>query len=103
VANAVKFSPPTSTITITARTQNGHVRFCVADEGRGVTSRQREHLFDEFYQAEEDASRRTGGLGLGLYMARRIVERHGGQIWAEPHQFAGLTICFTLPLAGPSA
>ena len=102
VANAVKFSPPHSTITVTARTEDDHVRFCVADEGRGVTSRQRAHLFDEFYQAEEDASRRTGGLGLGLYMARRIVERHGGQIWAETHQFAGLTICFTLPLAGPN-
>jgi len=102
ISNAVKFSPPDGRIKVTVRTQGDQARFSVSDEGTGILPRQRERVFEVFYQAEEDASRRTAGLGLGLFMARKIVERHGGEIWVASGGRPGMTICFAVPLAGPA-
>jgi signal transduction histidine kinase len=73
----------------------------VDDTGLGVTAMQRERLFELFYQAEEDAARLAGGLGIGLTLTRHIVEAHAGKIWLEAKPTAGLRVCFSLPLAGP--
>jgi two-component system sensor histidine kinase VicK len=62
----------------------------VSDEGVGIPDELRERVFDLFVQADGDASkRRFGGLGLGLYITRAIVDAHGGRVWAEPNREAG--------------
>lgn len=102
IDNALKFSPTEGTITVRAWHEDADVVFTVADQGAGVPARDRERIFEEFYQTEEDSSQRVSGLGLGLFMARRIVERHGGRIWVVPNEEPGLTISFILPRQGPA-
>jgi signal transduction histidine kinase len=102
IGNAIKFSPPDGRVRVAVRTQGDQVRFSVSDEGAGILPRQRERVFEVFYQGEEDASRHTAGLGLGLFMARKIVERHGGEIWVASGGKTGMTVCFAVPIAGPA-
>ena len=62
----------------------------VADEGIGIPEARRDSVFERFYQADDDAGRRRfGGLGLGLYISRAIVDAHGGRIWSVPNAEAG--------------
>jgi signal transduction histidine kinase len=79
--NALKFSPAERPIEISLRHIHGVARLAVRDFGRGVPLDDRAHIFDRFFQAHGE--RRSGGLGLGLYLGRHIVELHGGHLFAE--------------------
>ncbi len=94
--NAIKFTPEGGAITITANIEGEAVRFTVADTGPGIPSDALPHLFDRYWQAS-----RTGraGAGLGLYIAKGIVEAHGGRLRAESGPGRGSTFSFTLPTA----
>jgi len=88
--NAAKYSPEGGPITITALRVGDEVEIRVADEGIGIPEELQERVFDLFVQADGDTSqRRFGGLGLGLYITRAIVEGHGGTVRAEPNRQAG--------------
>jgi len=89
--NAAKYSPDGGPIRITARRLGSDVEVRVADRGVGIPDELRERVFDLFVQADGgDASRRRfGGLGLGLYITRAIMDAHGGRVWAEPNREAG--------------
>jgi signal transduction histidine kinase len=88
--NAAKYSPEGGPIRITAFRDGNEVELQVADEGVGIPDDLRERVFDLFVQADGDASRRRfGGLGLGLYITRAIVDAHGGRVWAQPNREAG--------------
>jgi signal transduction histidine kinase len=93
VGNAVKFTAAGGTITIRADDAPGGVRFSVSDTGVGMTPEQLSKLFGRFWQANP-ADRR--GIGLGLSIAKGIVEAHGGRIWVESQPGAGTTFHFTL-------
>jgi signal transduction histidine kinase len=93
VGNAVKFTPAGGTITIRAEDAPGGVRFSVSDTGVGMTPEQLSKLFGQFWQANP-ADRR--GIGLGLSIAKGIVEAHGGRIWVESQPGVGTTFHFTL-------
>jgi signal transduction histidine kinase len=93
VGNSVKFTPAGGTITIRADDAPGGVRFSVSDTGVGMTPDQLSQLFGQFWQANP-ADRR--GIGLGLSIAKGIVEAHGGRIWVESQPGAGTTFHFTL-------
>ncbi|MBO7701065.1 MAG: sensor histidine kinase, partial [Eubacteriaceae bacterium] len=70
----------------------------VADEGRGIPDEEKEKIFERFYRMEEGKTDTRRSLGLGLYLARCIVEAHGGTIRAEDNHPAGTILTFTLPL-----
>ncbi|MCW2866479.1 MAG: hypothetical protein JWR20_667 [Marmoricola sp.] len=102
VGNAVKFTPPGGTVTISAtRTCDapGWAELCVADTGRGIPADELEAVFDRFHQVDPDDARTQAGTGLGLSITRHVVEAHGGRIWAESEVGVGSRFCFTIPLA----
>ncbi len=84
VENAVRHSPPSGTVTVSAHRENGHVRIEVNDEGPGVPAGEEERIFERFYRADTARTRTDGGAGLGLAIARWIVDMHGGEIKVEP-------------------
>jgi signal transduction histidine kinase len=99
VTNAIKFSPDGGTIRVSLRNDPENVTLSVRDPGVGIPPGQLEAIFGLFYQAEDPVSRRTGGMGLGLYISKEIITRHGGQIWAESVPNEGSTFNISLPRA----
>jgi len=86
IENAVKYSPDGGPIRVVAERRGGEVEVRVSDAGIGIPPEHRDHVFERFYQADGDAGRRRfGGLGLGLYISRAIIDAHGGRIWAAPN------------------
>lgn len=101
IGNAIKFSPAQSTITVSVRAGDSEVTTSVSDQGEGVPSEEIPHLFKEFHRG---TVRPTGGersTGLGLAIARRIVERHGGTVGAASEVGRGSRFYFSLPLRRP--
>ncbi len=96
VGNAAKFTNPSGRVTIGAATREHDILFWVADTGAGIPAEHVEHLFDRFWQASRTDRR---GAGLGLPIAKGIVEAHGGTMWVESHLGVGTTFYFTIPLA----
>lgn len=99
VANAIRHTPRAGRITVTARPEGADVLFSVADTGTGIEPADLARLFESFWQAPRKP---TGGAGLGLAIARGIVEAHGGRIWAESVPQRGSIFFFTLPVADPA-
>jgi signal transduction histidine kinase len=97
LSNAVKFTPEGGRVELRARRDNGHVEVSVTDTGVGIAAEDQALVFDEFRQAGRDDLRKAQGTGLGLALARRFVELHGGsmQLRSEPGQ--GSTFSFRLP------
>jgi signal transduction histidine kinase len=100
VGNAMKFTPKGGVITFRADPQDGHVLFTVADTGPGVPKENLKDIFNPYWQAKR-AERL--GAGLGLPIAKGIVESHGGQIWVESEKGRGTKFFFTLPVARKAA
>jgi signal transduction histidine kinase len=99
--NAIKYSPDGGDVTVRARATPTDVEVAVLDEGVGISTDQAGAIFERFFQVDEDrGGRRFGGLGLGLYITRAIIQTHGGQITAQPNAEAGrgTMIRFSLPL-----
>jgi signal transduction histidine kinase/CheY-like chemotaxis protein len=96
IGNAIKFTPRGGEIRILSSLENGEVRFTVADTGPGIPAEHLDHVFDRYWQAKSTAKL---GAGLGLSIAKGIVEAHGGRIWVESSPGSGAEFNFTLPLA----
>jgi two-component system sensor histidine kinase KdpD len=96
--NAVKYSPPQTTIRVGARREGQSIAFEVADEGIGIPAGERERIFDKFFRVQR-GDRQGAGTGLGLSICRGIVEAHGGQITAtSPAHGQGSVFTVTFPL-----
>ena len=99
LSNALKYSPPESEVVVTMARRGEQVVTSVSDRGQGVGPEEMGNLFRRYYRTEA-AQARQGGLGLGLYVTKGLVEAHGGQIWVESELGKGSTFSFTLPAAG---
>jgi signal transduction histidine kinase len=98
VSNAIKYSPEGGEVTVSTSRQDSEVKINVSDQGVGIPSEDQDHLFERFYRGKGPA-RDVSGLGLGLYVTRRIVEAHGGVITVRSVPDVGSEFSFTLPLA----
>ena len=94
LGNAIKFTPEGGTVTLCARPRDGALSVTIADTGRGIAPEDLAHIFDRYWRPKGSEGE---GTGLGLYIARGIVEAHGGRVWAESSP-QGATFVFTLPL-----
>ncbi|MFP2961616.1 sensor histidine kinase [Myxococcus sp. 1LA] len=97
--NAFKYSPSGGRVRVRLAQVDRHARVSVADEGIGIPEDQQAQLFERFFRARNAPISGFGGLGLGLYICRDIVERHGGRLWVESELGSGSTFHFTVPLA----
>ncbi len=99
VQNAIRYTPPDGSISIRARERNGVIEVQVIDSGEGIQSEELPRLFQRSYRPDPSRSRHSGGSGLGLTIAKGIVEAHGGDIWVESQPGTGSVFSFTLPKA----
>jgi signal transduction histidine kinase len=97
LSNAVKFTPEGGRIHINARQVDGSVEISVSDTGIGIAHQDQPKIFEEFRQVGSDYSHKVEGTGLGLTLAKKFVELHGGRIWVESEPGKGSTFSFTLP------
>jgi signal transduction histidine kinase len=98
LSNAVKFTPQGGRVDLRATQSGGEVEVSVTDTGIGISATDQEMIFDEFRQVGGDYAGKPEGTGLGLTLARRFVEMHGGRMWVKSEVGKGSTFSFTLPL-----
>jgi len=103
ISNAIKFSPAQGAVTVSVKSGRyehaGTLVFRVKDMGCGIPAQDLEKVFDMFVQSASSSKKQTTGTGLGLTLARSMVELHGGRIWAESWKGAGASFYFTIPVA----
>jgi two-component system OmpR family sensor kinase/two-component system sensor histidine kinase BaeS len=103
IGNALRHTPTDGEVVVSAhRDQNG-ICFTVRDTGTGIDPADLPYIFERFYRVDRARSRSSGGAGLGLAIARRLVEAHGGQIWATSTPGQGTTVSFSLPVSLPQS
>ena len=101
LSNALRHTPQGGQITVGVRQVDGKdVRITVQDNGEGIPADELPHVFERFYRTDHARSRDTGGSGLGLTIARSLVEAHNGRIWVESVEGKGSTFAFSLPVSG---
>jgi signal transduction histidine kinase len=99
LSNAIKFTPEGGSIQVAVEAKGNEVWVSVRDTGVGIPPREQERIFDRFYQVEPSLTRRFEGIGLGLSIAKGMVELHGGRIWLESVEGMGSSFTFALPLS----
>jgi signal transduction histidine kinase len=102
LANAVRFTPPDGTVSVTAALSGDRCEVTVTDTGQGIPPEHLPFVFERFYRADAARARERGGTGIGLAIVRSIVEAHGGTVRAESDAGKGSAFTFDLPLAGTS-
>jgi two-component system sensor histidine kinase KdpD len=98
VENAGKYAPPGSEIVIRGRLRDDQLMLSVTDQGPGLAPDEKDRVFDKFYRGQQRGVRRRAGTGMGLAIARGIIEAHGGRIWAESAPGAGATFTMAIPV-----
>ena len=101
IGNAVKYSPAGSRISVSVRRAGDDAHIAITDQGIGIERDELDRIFNIFYRSPDPRAGHVGGLGLGLYISREIVTRHGGRLWAESAA-GGSTFHVSLPLAAPA-
>jgi two-component system sensor histidine kinase BaeS len=99
LANAASHTPEGGRIRVRVARAGPDAAVSVSDDGPGIPATNLERIFERFYRVDEARGRERGGAGLGLAIVRRLVELHGGRVWAESIEGAGATFTFTIPLA----
>jgi signal transduction histidine kinase len=102
IDNALRHTPAGGRVTVTTEAREREVLITVADTGSGIPKDHLPHIFERLYRVDKSRDSRSGGAGLGLAIARQIVELHGGRIMVESEPGRGTAFSFSLPLAGGS-
>lgn len=97
ISNALRHSPEKGSISVDVSQNPDSIEFVVSDSGRGISEKDLPFIFERFYRAEKSRQRQSGGAGLGLTIAKKLIEAHGGNIWAESIVGKGTQVHFTLP------
>ena len=100
--NAIKYSPHGGKVTVRLENRDKEYLISIIDEGIGVSAEQFDHIFERFYRVHNTSIQQYSGIGLGLYVAKAIINGHGGQIWFTNNQSNGSTFHFTLPFRPPT-
>lgn len=95
--NAIKFAPKDSTITIFGGLEGTNILLKVKDQGPGVPENLKKAIFDRYRQLDQDKEKKRRGVGLGLFICKALVEKHGGKIWVESELGHGSTFCVSIP------
>ena len=101
LSNAVKFTPDGGTVSLRGGLSGEHVEISLSDTGIGIAPEDQQQIFEAFRQVGSDYARKGEGSGLGLTLAKKFVELHGGRIWVESEVGHGSTFTFTLPMRAP--
>jgi signal transduction histidine kinase len=96
LSNAIKYSPDGGQIEVSGRITPEEVIVTVSDEGVGIPFEEQPHIFESFFRGSREHQQQTSGAGLGLYLAKAIVEAHGGRIWVESNPGEGAAFSFAL-------
>jgi Amt family ammonium transporter len=102
VRNAITFTDEGGEVLVSVGSVTGHVQVSVKDNGIGIPASDIAYIFDRFFQVESHLTRRHTGMGLGLSVAKSMIELHGGRIWVESTEGKGSTFSFLLPLRPPN-
>ena len=100
VKNALQFTDQGGTVQVVVEEESGYVKVSVSDDGIGIHARHVQKVFDRFFQVDEHLTRKHGGMGLGLSVAKSMIELHGGRIWVKSEEGKGSTFTFLLPIDG---
>jgi signal transduction histidine kinase len=100
IDNALRYTPEGSKVEITIHHKENTVELSVSDGGPGIPEDEVAHVFDRFWRGEKSRARSTGGAGLGLSIARQLVEAQGGKITAHNRSPRGFEVLITLPVKG---
>jgi signal transduction histidine kinase len=100
LGNSFKFTPPGGRVNVKVQRQGGLVRFEVSDTGSGIPPEDLPHIFERFYRVDKSRSASGGGLGIGLAVARSLIEQMGGTVGARSQPGRGTSVWFLLPAAG---
>jgi signal transduction histidine kinase len=98
LTNALRHTPSDGSVALVAGSVDGELRVAVEDTGAGLTPQASERMFEPFWRGDPARARATGNAGLGLSIARGLVEAHGGRVWAENRSGGGARVGFALPL-----
>jgi signal transduction histidine kinase len=97
ITNALRHTPADGAVVVSVASGNGNVCVVVEDTGEGLPTDARRRMFDRFWRGDAARTRDSAGAGLGLTIARGLIEAHGGRIWAEPRPGGGTKVGFTIP------
>lgn len=98
LANAFQYSEIDGTVQISCLEKERYIEISIIDDGKGISSEDLPHIFTRFFRVDKSRSRKSGGSGIGLTVAKQLVEAHGGKIWAESKgEHKGTTIKFAIP------
>lgn len=98
-SNAVKYNKDGGVVLIRVKKKNNELNLCVKDDGIGIPEDEQAQIFEKFYRSEKAIRKETDGTGLGLYIAKNIIEQCNGRIWFKSSEKKGSMFCFSLPLA----
>jgi signal transduction histidine kinase len=101
VKNSIQFTEAGGQVTVKIQEDTGHVKVSVTDNGIGIPAGDLPRVFERFFQVETHLTRRYGGMGLGLSVAKAMIELHGGRIWVDSEEGKGSTFTFLLPMEHP--
>ena len=98
VSNAIKYNKKDGTVLIEIKKNKKDLVVCIKDTGIGISESEKERIFDRFYRSEDAIKKETGGTGLGLYIAKNIIEQCGGKMWFNSKKNKGSEFCFSIKL-----